>query len=215
MKEMLRIIICTVIVLFSFSIVVCNGSNGVEVDPKEYPHANLLNMRCTRRFSPGVCVEEVAPVWTFVFMAQNCTERLGCTNNFRTNRFRTYRLCMKRCRVLIDKYLELVELQNRNNSSSSEAETKVEVENERMENETGAEDKNLREGLADYFKTQLGSFKEQTESYEEVEEGDYYATQQDTRYVVYKDVSSNEDIMPPDVDYIAGEIRSEFDLQRW
>uniref|UniRef100_A0A2A4JF84 BPTI/Kunitz inhibitor domain-containing protein n=1 Tax=Heliothis virescens TaxID=7102 RepID=A0A2A4JF84_HELVI len=76
-------------------------------------------MRCTRRFSPGVCTQEVAPVWTFQFLAQNCTERLGCPNNYRSNRFRSYRTCMRRCRPLLDIYLKMVEYQERNSTANT------------------------------------------------------------------------------------------------
>ncbi|CAH2217679.1 jg12083 [Pararge aegeria aegeria] len=30
-------------------------------------------VRCTRRFTPGLCMDPVIPVWTFVFHQQNCT----------------------------------------------------------------------------------------------------------------------------------------------
>ncbi|KAH9628920.1 hypothetical protein HF086_006289 [Spodoptera exigua] len=211
---MLKIIFCTLTFIFSFNLLICKAENA-NSSPTEYLQATLFNMRCTRRFTPGICVDVVAPVWTFVFMAQNCTERLGCPGNFRSNRFRSYQICMKHCRILIEKYLDLVQLENVKNATRPNDEAENSDEEDQKNDNPDADDRNLREGLAKYFETQVGSFKDKTENYEDVEEGDYHTAHQDPRYVVYKDINVNEEIMPPDVDYIAGEIRSGFDLQRW
>ncbi|CAH0697524.1 unnamed protein product [Spodoptera exigua] len=152
-------------------------------------------------------------------------ERLGCPGNFRSNRFRSYQICMKHCRILIEKYLDLVQLENVKNATRPNDEAENSDEEDQKNDNPDADDRNLREGLAitlysiyfvpEYFETQVGSFNDKTENYEDVEEGDYHTAQQDPRYVVYKDINVNEEIMPPDVDYIAGEIRSGFDLQHW
>nr|XP_034836818.1 uncharacterized protein LOC117993176 [Maniola hyperantus] len=74
-------------------------------------------VRCTRRFTPGLCIEPVRSVWTFVFQLQNCTERYGCRQDWRTNRFSTYGRCMRRCQPLIDLYTETLVRDPRNLSA--------------------------------------------------------------------------------------------------
>ncbi|XP_072945823.1 uncharacterized protein [Epargyreus clarus] len=64
--------------------------------------------RCTRRYSAGLCVEPVKPVWTFVFQQQDCMQRLGCPPTSRVNRFGSYEVCMRRCKALIDVYTQLL-----------------------------------------------------------------------------------------------------------
>ncbi|XP_059047691.1 uncharacterized protein LOC131843110 [Achroia grisella] len=84
------------------------------------PSERLLQYqtRCTRRFTPGVCIEHVVPVWTYEFHIQNCTERLGCPYATRTNRFMSYRQCINRCRSLIDMYSHILSVDNEQYNSS-------------------------------------------------------------------------------------------------
>ncbi|CAG4985279.1 unnamed protein product [Colias eurytheme] len=64
--------------------------------------------RCTRRFTPGTCAGPIQPVWTFVFSLQNCTERLGCPREPRSNRFLSFARCRRRCQSLIDLYTHII-----------------------------------------------------------------------------------------------------------
>ncbi|CAD0206197.1 unnamed protein product [Chrysodeixis includens] len=268
--------------------------------PGEHPEiAKLIKMRCTRRFSPGVCIEEVAPVWTFVFFSQNCTERLGCPNHYRTNRFRSYRMCMKRCRALVDIYLQMVEFEEKNITHNQTFEHQESGKSDDEESEAGedtllrvgvrnlrapmsgkatmrslnGEDTLLRVGVRIVNTTNYNQTFEHQESGksddeeseagedtllrvgvrmesgkaddEESEAGEDHALSgrrrnltfssakiksvflnlenvteepDDEEYVedaqahavVYKDINANEDIMTPDVDYVASEIRGDY-----
>ncbi|OWR41784.1 hypothetical protein KGM_214480 [Danaus plexippus plexippus] len=88
----------------------------IRVEPRRRSkHGNFV--RCTRRYTPGLCMEPVVPVWSFAFQIQNCTERLGCPVDWRGNRFGTYEGCMRKCLPLIEIYLEIL-TQDHNNVSS-------------------------------------------------------------------------------------------------
>ncbi|XP_026734033.1 uncharacterized protein LOC113498277 [Trichoplusia ni] len=206
-KIFIKVTLC---VFFIYNVSCSSYDEDDSIEAQHPELARLIKMRCTRRFSPGVCVEDVAPVWTFVFFAQNCTERLGCPNHYRTNRFRSYRMCMKRCRPLIDIYLQMVEFEERNNTKNFENQESDGSEGE--ESEAG-EDTHLRIGVSRNL-TLSNETKNNillsAESITEDPEDEDYEEDEKTHAVVYKDVSGNEDIMLPDVDYVSGEIRSEF-----
>ncbi|KAJ8707353.1 hypothetical protein PYW08_010605 [Mythimna loreyi] len=206
-----------VIVLSTVGLISCNiVEQRFSVDSVQHPAlAKLVKMRCTRRFSPGVCVENVAPVWTFTFLQQNCTERLGCPNNFRTNRFPSYRMCIKRCRPLVEMYLKMVEFEEKMGQTNDPADDSWET--------SDPDDRNLRGGVTDTkyskptaSKTEVTIIPESLEDLSsDLEEEEYRENEQDSRFIVYKESNVNEDIMLPDIDYVPGEIRSDMDLTHW
>ncbi|KAJ2939440.1 hypothetical protein O0L34_g10872 [Tuta absoluta] len=57
-------------------------------------------VRCTRRFSTGLCNSPVVSVWTYEFDQQNCTERFGCPEAERSNRFKNYNNCRRICMTI-------------------------------------------------------------------------------------------------------------------
>ncbi|XP_045780203.1 uncharacterized protein LOC123877445 [Maniola jurtina] len=107
----LSIVACTFVVISSL-----NGNTDVNILRRRLPKRSRYNyfVRCTRRFTPGLCIEPVRSVWTFVFQLQNCTERYGCRQDWRTNRFTTYDKCLRRCQPLIDLYTEILVRDPRN-----------------------------------------------------------------------------------------------------
>ncbi|XP_063389989.1 uncharacterized protein LOC134675596 [Cydia fagiglandana] len=69
-------------------------------------------VRCSRRFTPGTCMDPVRPVWTFVAPLQSCTERLGCPSGLFANRFNSFEECTTMCRELVYLYMYLQSLDN-------------------------------------------------------------------------------------------------------
>ncbi|XP_063370146.1 uncharacterized protein LOC134658392 [Cydia amplana] len=69
-------------------------------------------VRCSRRYTPGSCMDPVRPVWTFVAPLQSCTERLGCPSDLFANRFNSFEECTTMCRELVYLYMYLQSLDN-------------------------------------------------------------------------------------------------------
>ncbi|XP_063543096.1 uncharacterized protein LOC134751566 [Cydia strobilella] len=69
-------------------------------------------VRCSRRYTPGSCMDPVRPVWTFVAPLQSCTERLGCPSGLFANRFNSFEECTNMCRELVYLFMYLQSLDN-------------------------------------------------------------------------------------------------------
>ncbi|CAH2099054.1 unnamed protein product [Euphydryas editha] len=102
-------------VFSTFIFFICSSAQAQSVISKKLRLQNFI--RCTRRYTPGICIEPVASVWTFVFQLQNCTERYGCPAELRSNRFNTYGRCLKLCKPLISLYTEILANDSRNLSA--------------------------------------------------------------------------------------------------
>ncbi|XP_037294954.1 uncharacterized protein LOC119189456 [Manduca sexta] len=158
-------------------------TNELETERTSETPDTMYRSRCTRRFTPGVCEGSATTVWTFAFHTQNCTERLGCPLSHRTNRFRTYKQCMRRCRHLIDIYLQILTndkythifyLRNQADAAGRRDGDSIPIE---MNNTLDLDDD-----------------KDEPSSSEEPLFNMYY-----------RDVSEAEVSLPPDIDYVMGQ----------
>ncbi|XP_052750936.1 uncharacterized protein LOC128200715 [Galleria mellonella] len=103
------------VVIFNVMAFLTVAHNSLHVHTEQ--RLQRYQTRCTRRFTPGACIGHVAAVWTYEFHIQNCTERLGCPDALRTNRFKSYRHCINRCRSLIDMYSHILAMDTERNYS--------------------------------------------------------------------------------------------------
>ncbi|XP_053618781.1 uncharacterized protein LOC128680069 isoform X2 [Plodia interpunctella] len=120
-----------------------------------------LQIRCTRRFSPGTCMDDVKPVWTYNFHLQNCTERLGCRQHGVTNRFLSYRRCMISCQSLIQIYNHILSQSELDvpltRKQSSLFRSREEQETKNMPTEESSEDEyDLDNSYDPYLENQAG-----------------------------------------------------------
>ncbi|KAL4706667.1 hypothetical protein ACJJTC_005052 [Scirpophaga incertulas] len=96
--------------LISLLVILCSKSAFINLS-RINSKANRvqIDLRCMRRFTPGVCAEQVAVVWTYSLQVQNCTQRMGCRSSGRTNRFESYAHCISRCQHVGELYEQLLE----------------------------------------------------------------------------------------------------------
>ncbi|XP_068624799.1 uncharacterized protein [Battus philenor] len=145
-------------------------------------------MRCTRRFTPGVCSDPVSPVWTFEFFAQNCTERLGCPTSTRSNRFPSYVECLRKCHPFIEIYTQSL-------SESGDQSIRLRSEWGRREAERIFQSK----------------FYEQEDNYREIDEEVWDGPA--FKIVERDDTIAFREMVAPDIDYAGVEVNSEeYDL---
>ncbi|XP_061724403.1 uncharacterized protein LOC133530499 [Cydia pomonella] len=112
--NILRIVIF--LVSFSFVYNDTNDDSDITEDKRVLAlmkeRKRYQRVRCSRRYTPGSCMDPVRPVWTFVVPLQSCTERLGCPSGLFANRFNSFEECTSMCRELVYLYMYLQSLDN-------------------------------------------------------------------------------------------------------